>query len=139
MHSGRTQQSGFIAECRTLGAKNAPSGFLASYSDSIERDFRVPPIPNLVGQRQTNQAELKGTKIPCLQTTYNKHYFAFWNQTVAVKSEKGLRRLEIIDIYPEKAGGKMATLSHFCASLLYGVFSDFPSDPKRRLHGQTRG
>jgi hypothetical protein len=106
MHSGRTQQAGFIAECRTLGAKSAPSGFLASYSDSIERDFRVPPIPNPVGQRQTNQTKLKGTKVPCLQTTYNKRYFAFWIQTVAVKSEKGLRRLEIIDIYPEKAGAK---------------------------------
>ena len=106
MLSGRTQKASFIEECRTLGAKNAPSGFFASYSDSIDRDFRVPPIPNSVGQRQTNQAELKGTRIPCLQTTYNKQYFAFWNQTVAAKSEKGLRRLEIIDIYPEKAGVK---------------------------------
>ena len=106
MHSGRTQHVGYIAECRTLRAKNAPSGFFASYSDSIEKDFRVPPIPNSVGQRQTNQAELKGTRIPRLQAPYNEHYFAFWNQTVAVKSEKGLRRLEIIDIYPEKAGAK---------------------------------
>ena len=106
MHSGRTQKAGFTAECRTLGAKDAPTGFLASYFDSIVRDIPVPPIPISVGQRQTKQAELKGTKIPCLQTTYHTHYLAFWNQPVAAESKNRLRPLEIIDICPEKAGLK---------------------------------
>ena|SRR5438874_13736474 len=106
MHSGRTQGAGLTAECRTLGAKDAPTGFLASYFDSIVREIRVPPIPISVGQRQTKQAELKGKKIPCLHATYNTQYLAFWNQIVAVKCEKGLRRLEIMDICPEKAGAK---------------------------------
>ena len=106
MHSGRAQYVGFAAECRTLGAKDAPGGFLASYFDSIVRDIRVPPIPISVGQRQTKQAELKGTRIPRLQASSNTHYFAFWNQPVAVKSKNCLRPLEIIDICPEKAGSK---------------------------------
>jgi hypothetical protein len=106
MHPGRTQYVGFTAECRTLGAKNAPGGFLASYFDSIVRDICVPPIPNPVGQRQTNQAELKGTQKARLQAPYNTHYFAFWNQTVAVKINNCLRQPEIIDICPEKAGAK---------------------------------
>ena len=106
MHSGQTQTVGFTAECRTLGAKDAPGGFLASYFDSIVRDILVPPIPNSVGQRQTNQAELKGTRIPRLQTSLNTRYFTFWNQPVAVNSKNCLRPLEIIDICPEKAGAK---------------------------------
>lgn len=106
MHSGRTQEAGFTAECRTLGAKDASTGFLASYFDSIVREIRVPPVPISVGQRQTKQAKLKGNRIPRLHATYNTQHLAFWNQIVAVESEKGLRRLEIIDICPEKAGAK---------------------------------
>jgi hypothetical protein len=125
MRSGRAQKNGFRSRCRTLGAENAQAGFCASNSDSIVEDSPVASIPNFEGQRQTMQAGLKGTIIPCLQATYNQQYFAFWNQPVAAKSEHRFRHLKIIYACPEKAGVKMATLRHFCASLLYGVFSEF--------------
>jgi hypothetical protein len=77
------------------------------------------------GQRQVKRAGLRGTKIPCLQTPHNPQYFPFWNQPVAEESEVRLRQPKIIYTSPEEARTKMATLSHFCASLLYSVFSEF--------------
>ena len=77
MHSGRTQKIGFTAAYRTLAAGSAKTGICASPSDSIVGDFRDHPIPNDEGQRQTEQAGLKGTKIPCLQTPYNTNIFLF--------------------------------------------------------------
>jgi hypothetical protein len=125
MRWGRAQKSGFTAECRTLGAECVSGGFYASYSGSIVKDFRFPFTPNSMGQRPTKRAGLTGTIIPCLQATYNPQYFSFWNQPVATKCKNGLRQLKIIFACPEKGGVQMATLGHFCASLLYGVFSDF--------------
>jgi hypothetical protein len=122
---GRTQKSGLTAECRTLGAVYAPDGFYASYSGSIVKDFRIPFTPNSMGQRPTKRTGLTGTNIPCLQTPYNTQYFSFWNQPVAAKCKNCLRRLKIIFACPEKGGVQVATSGHFCASLLYGVFSDF--------------
>jgi hypothetical protein len=125
MHSGRAQKSGFAAEHRTIIAGSATTGVCASPSDSIGIDFNVPPIPNGEGQRQTKRAGLRGTKIPCLPTPYNPQYIPFWNQPVAVESEVRLRQPRIIYTSPEEARTKMATLSHFWASLLYGVISEF--------------
>ena len=123
MQSGRTQKIGFTAECRTLGAENARAGVCVSHSDSMVGDFRVPFKSNYEGRRETQQAGLRGTKIPCIQAPCNTQYFSFCNQLVATTSDARLRRLKFIFPCPEKAGGEMATLSHFCASLLYGVFS----------------
>ena len=36
-----------------------------------------------------------------------------------------MRQLKIIFACPEQGALQMATLSRFCASLFYGVFSDF--------------
>jgi hypothetical protein len=124
MRWGQAQKIGLTTECRTLGVEGALDGFCASYSDSIETDFRAPSIPNPVGQRPTKRAGLTGTIIPCLQAAYNKQYFSFWNQPVAVQCKKCLRQLKIFFVRPEKGGIEMATSGHFCASLLYGVFSD---------------
>lgn len=125
MHWHQAQKIGFTAECRTLGMECPSVGFCASYSDSIVKDFRTPSIPNAPGQRQTKQAGLTGSRIPCLQATYNTQYFSLWNQPVAAKCKNRLQQLKIIFECPEKGGVQMATSGHFCASLLYGVFSDF--------------
>jgi hypothetical protein len=121
MHSGRSQKSGFTAPCRTIIAASAKIGACTSPFDSMGEDFRLPPIP---GRRQTNQAGLRGTKIPCLQTPYNSQHFPFGNLPVADESAERLRQLKIIHAYPEKAGAKMTASSHSCRSLLFGVFSD---------------
>ena len=123
MHSDRTQKTGLTERCRSLRTSCRNTGAWASASDSIEQDFRAVLIPNLTGSRPTQQADLTGTKIPCFQAPYNTQYFLVWNQPVAAESENRLQQLKIIFACPEKAGAKMATLSPFCASLLYGVFS----------------
>ena len=124
MQSGRrAQKIGFTAKCRTLGAVNAQAGACRSHSDSMVEDFRVPSKSNNEGRRQRQQAGLRGAKIPCLQAPYNTQCFLLGNQLLAATSEDHLRRLNFIFPCPEKAGVEMATLSHFCASLLYGVFS----------------
>jgi hypothetical protein len=124
MHSGQTQKIGFTAAYRTLAAGSAENGVCASPSDSIVGDFCAPPIPIDKGQRQTEQADLKGIKIPCRRTPYNSEYFPFWNQPFAAESEDRLRQVKIVSACPEKAGAEMATWHHFRASLLYGVFSE---------------
>jgi hypothetical protein len=124
MHSGQAQKVGFRAGCRTLGMGSAGTSLCASPSDSIVEDFHDQPFPNGEGQRQTERAGLTGTSIPCLQAPYNTKHFPFWNQLVAAEMEDRLRQLEFISACPEKAGADMATLSHFCASLLYGVYSE---------------
>jgi hypothetical protein len=128
MHSGQTQKIGFAARCRTLGVGGAETSVCASPSDSIVEDFRDHPAPNGEGQRQTERAGLSGTKIPCLQTPNNTRHFPFWNQLVAAESEDPLRQVNFISVCPEVVGTEMATLSHFCASLLYGIFPEsFPT------------
>jgi hypothetical protein len=121
MHSGRSQKSGFTAPCRTIIAASAKIGACTSPFDSMGEDFRLPPIP---GRRQTNQAGLRGTKIPCLQTPYNSQHFLLGLPSVAAESEDRLWQLKIIHAYPEKAGTKMTMSSHSRGSFLFGVFSD---------------
>jgi hypothetical protein len=123
MRAGRAQKNVFAEGCRTWVVESAKAGVCPSRSDSIGEDFRVPLISNGEGQRQTKQAGLTGTKIPCHRSPYNTQYFPFWNQPVATGSGCRSRQVKIIYAYPKEAGAKMATLGHFDASLLYGVFS----------------
>lgn len=104
-------------------------------SGSILGDFLAPFIPNCAGQRQIEQATLRGTKIPCPQRSYNKIHFFFWNQSVAAEGKDGPRRLKFVHGSPENGGSAVATLNDFSASLLYGVFSEIPSDSRCRFHG----
>jgi hypothetical protein len=118
-----------------LAAGNAKIGVFGPPSDSIVGDFCDHPISNNKGQRQTEQAGLKGIKIPCHQTSYNTEYFSFWNQPFAAENEGRLRHVKIVSTCPEKAGAEMATWRHFRASLLYGVFSEIIRAQRCRLHG----
>jgi hypothetical protein len=124
MHSGRAQKIGFTAAYRTLAAGSAEIGISEPPSDSIVGDFCDHPSLNDHGPRQTEQADLKGTKIPRLQTPYNTGYFSFWNQPFAAENEDRLRQVKIVSACPQKAGAEMATWHHFRASLFYGVFSE---------------
>ena len=124
MHSDQTQKIGLGAGCHTLGTGSAGASLCVSPSDSMLEDFHDQPFPNGEGQRQTKHADLTDTDIPCHQRPYNTKHFPFWNQLVAAEIEDRLRQLEFISACPEKAGAEMATLSHFCASLLYGVYSE---------------
>src|ERR1700739_1660750 len=116
MQSGRTQKIGFTAECRTLGAETPRAGVCVSHSDSMVGDFRVPFKSNYEGRRETQQAGLRGTKIPCIQAPCNTHYFSFCNQLVATTSDARFGRLKIIFHSPKKAGGEMETLALFAPS-----------------------
>jgi hypothetical protein len=124
MRAGGAQKDAFPERRRALQAGNTKAGFCPSQSDSIEQDFRAPLIPNGEGQRQTKHAGLEGTKIPCLQSPYNTKYFPIWNQLVAAECEDRSLQVKIIYACPQEAGAKMATLSHFCASLLYWIPAD---------------
>jgi len=121
MNAGLAQLPKNARKCR---AERVPTGALAHDSDSILRDSRAPYLSNCAGRRQTEQATLSGTKIPCLQRPYNEIHFFFWNQSVAAKVKDGPRQLKFVYGSQEPGGSAMATLSHFCASLLYGVFSE---------------
>jgi hypothetical protein len=123
MYSGRTYESGLTAECRTLGGDPALTGVWGTHSDSISEDFRLTANPICEGQRQTNRTDQRGITTPCLAAPYNTNHFPFWNQLVANELNYRSRQSNFIHARPEKGGARMATLSHFCASLLYGVFS----------------
>ena len=102
-----------------FGSQKLSGSARVSNSDSIGEDIRVPSVPNGEGQRQTQNAGLKGASIPCLQTPYNKQYFSFWNQPVRRESARiACGNLKLSSACPEEVGGEMATWSHFCASLL---------------------
>jgi hypothetical protein len=121
MQSGRSQKSGFTVACRTIIRGSAVAGARDFPFDNIGKDFHLPPISNGEGCRQTQRAGLRGTKFPCPQTPYNLQHFPFGAPTVAEES----RSLAAIEDYlriPEKAGAKMTTSSHFCGTLLSGVF-----------------
>lgn len=93
---------------------------------SIWAYFRVSFLPNCAGRRQTRQANPRGAKIPCPRGSYNEKYFFFWNQSVAAEIKDGARQLKFVYGSPDSDGGAVATLTKFCASLLYGVFSENP-------------
>ena len=118
MGSVCARKIGIAGRCRTLEAKSIQGSARVSNSDSIGEDIRVPSVPNGEGQRQTQNAGLKGASIPCLQTPYSKQHFSFWNQPVPAISEDRLRQLKLSSACPEEVGGEMATWSHFSASLL---------------------
>lgn len=143
MHSGQVQ---FVnnARCRTADAGRLADGVRVLRSDtsaspaaglsrcggSIREDFRVPFLPNCTGRRQTLQADPRGAKIPCPRRPYNRRHFFLCNQSVAAKMKDGARQLKFIYGSLESGGGAMATLANFCASLLYGVFSENLFRPK---------
>jgi hypothetical protein len=118
MRSGRALKIGFMGGWRTLDAKSVQGSARVSNSDSIGEDIRVPSVPIGEGQRETQNAGLKGASIPCLRTLYSKQYFSFWNQPVPAISEDRLRQFKLSSACPEEVGGEMATSSHFSASLL---------------------
>jgi hypothetical protein len=121
MQSGRSQKSAFTAECRTIIARSTKAGACASPFGSIGKDFRFPPIPNGERRRQTQRAGLRGAKIPCLKPPYNLQHFPFGNPPLAEESGS-LAAIENYLPIPEKAGARMTTSSHFCGTLLSGVF-----------------
>jgi hypothetical protein len=118
---GRVRKIGSTSGFRTLEAKINQGSACASLSDSIERDFRAPFVPNRGGQRQTQQAGLSGATIPCLRTPSSTQSFSFWNQPVAAVSEDCLRQLKMRSAYSEEVGAELATSSQFSASLLDSV------------------
>jgi hypothetical protein len=121
MGSGFVRKIGFAGGLRTLGAKSIQGSARVSNSDSIGEDIRVPSVSNGEGQRQTQNAGLKGASIPCLQAPYSTQCFPFWIQPVPAISEDRLRQLRMSSACPEEVGGEMETWSHFSASHLYSI------------------
>lgn len=101
----------------------AATGVLASCSDTILGDYRTALTPICSEPRQTEQVRRGFAKFPSNQPTFDTEPFPFWIQPVAMVSEERLRQLKLVYACPEKGGTRMATLSCFSASLLYGVSS----------------
>jgi hypothetical protein len=122
-------------ECRTLGTHVVRCGVWADASDSIQRDICVSTAPNCEERRQNIKAALKDDRCSNLRVLRNQEQFPQRNQPVDPIVEQAEGQLKRVEALPEEGGPEMATLSHFPASLLYGVFSGTPTDLRRRLHG----
>ena len=135
MHSCRVRGRG-IAETHGLGDKIVSTGAYGSSSDNIYayKKNRVSCVSNFRERSQTNEAGLSSTTF-ARRALHNTKHFPHRNQKVAAGGLSRSRRQKIMAICPEEAGSKVATLSPFCASLLYGVFSEIPSEVRLRVHG----
>ena len=121
MRSGRVRKIGFTGGWRAWEANCNQGSACASNSDNIGEDVRVPSVPIGKGQRQTENAGLRGASIPCLQTPYSMQCFPFWNQPVPAISEDRLRQLKMSSACPEEVGGELETRGRFLASHLYSI------------------
>ena len=143
MHSCRVRRR-LTAESRssttefhTLRAKKiASTGAFGAISYSMDRyrKISVSCVSNFREHRQTNEAGLNRA-FSGPRALHNRKDFPYWNHKLAARELSRSRQLKIMAKCPEGAGSKVATLSRFCASLLYGVFSEIPSDARRRVHG----
>jgi hypothetical protein len=101
------------------------TGHAGSQSDTINTIFNPAPIPKPDGQRQNNLAKLVGTENPLLGFVAQLPRFDQSDQPLAAGAKQCFRRFEQIPYAGRMGRLPMATLSHFFASLLYGVFFGF--------------
>jgi len=131
MDSGQSQ---IVGSCSTVDGKMS-TGVQVCDSDSMLRGFCAPHISNRTGLRQTEEATLRGTKIPCPQRPYSKKHLFFWNQPVAAEIKDDPRQLEFIHGSPMCGGGAMTAMSGFAHPSSTAFFLNAPSDSKCRLDG----
>jgi hypothetical protein len=132
MDSGRVQQGKNAEGCRTVdgnlstGARVRHSATRRSrWSGSILGDFSGQFISNRPRLRQTEEATLGGTKIPCPQRPYSKQHLAFLNQSVAAEKVNP-RQLKSVHESPKNGEGAITTMRVFGAPLRSSVFSENP-------------
>lgn len=122
MDSGKTQKS--VGQCRTVDLRMSTS-VLACDSDSILRGFCAPYISNRRGLRQTDQATLRGTQIPCPRRPHNPNIYSFginW-----LPRNKSLRQWNLFPGSPVCVGGAMARISIFADAPKTAFFLKIPS------------
>ncbi|SRR6266568_417496 len=106
------------------------AGHEGSQSDTIKAIFIFLPIPKPNGRRQINLVGLSGTEYPLPGSATQQRNFHQSDQPIAAEARRSLRRFESIDYAGRSGRPEMATLSHFFASLPYGVlFGSRPTQP----------
>jgi hypothetical protein len=104
------------------------AGHIGSQSDTIRAVFKSGPISKLNAGRQNNVAELTGIENPLPGIAAQQERFRQSDQPLAAGATHCFRRFEEISHIGRTGRPEMATLSHFSASLPYGVLSgSFPT------------
>jgi hypothetical protein len=111
MRAGQCYGHRFTEQGESGQFADDPSGVRVTSSDTIGADSRVPFIPFWEERRQTEQAALWSTTIPCFGYPHSTTQYAFWFQPVAVVNEERLQQLKSDHARPEKACSEMAKCS----------------------------
>jgi hypothetical protein len=115
----------FTVESLKTGHVFQETGHAGSQSDTINTIFIPPPIPKPNGRRQNNLAKLVGIENPLLGFVAQLPRFDQSDQPLAAGAKQCFRRFEQIPYAGRMGRPPVATLSHFFASLIYGVFFGF--------------
>jgi hypothetical protein len=115
----------FTAKSLKTGHVFRETGQAGSQSDTIQTIFTSPPLPKPDGQRQNNLAKLVGIENSLSRLASQLPRIDQSDQPLAAGAKQCFRRFEQIPTAGRMGRPRMATLSHFFASLIYGVFFGF--------------
>lgn len=142
MHSGQAQFIEIAENCLTrngssfAGVRGCYSAAGSSrWSGSMLGGFCGPFVSNRPGLRQTEEATLRGTKIPCPQRPYSKRHLFFLNQSVAAEIERDPRQLKFVHGSPDCGGGANTIMTVVAHPASAAFFLNTPSDSRCRLDG----
>ncbi len=113
-----------VMPSRTRLQEGGCAGVLASTSDSMVGDSREAQARFGSSDVKQSNPVPKAPKSPAFRHRLTNRTFLFGFSWLPRKSRYSLRQLKTVHAWPERIGSRMATSSHFSASLLYGLFSE---------------